>query len=306
MNRMIHHPPQHRLRSTLKWWLAFILFCLTFAGMEWSAKSAGVRSAMIESDREQRTSELLQQLYRYTDRELTDLEADINGGKPLPAEHFDGPNGRSDRAVFDASLIGPRYKGWIVDFEFHPDRSIRSHLLATPPRLHNQDLRDWLGSAEIQTTVERFRQAMLIVCGVAWATLAMLISVAGPYRKRLAQMMIAAALLAMLGWFADPARVELWSVPPLGWIPCAALSGLLIGLLLLLLPVRSRIVRLDRCGACGYDLTGNESGICPECGQFTPVELRRRHEAELAQLANAIECTTLAATSPEIAFDVAQ
>jgi len=25
-----------------------------------------------------------------------------------------------------------------------------------------------------------------------------------------------------------------------------------------------------RCKACGYDLTGNESGICPECGNPSP------------------------------------
>jgi hypothetical protein len=28
-----------------------------------------------------------------------------------------------------------------------------------------------------------------------------------------------------------------------------------------------------RCGQCGYDLTGNVSGVCPECG--TPVSARR-------------------------------
>jgi hypothetical protein len=31
------------------------------------------------------------------------------------------------------------------------------------------------------------------------------------------------------------------------------------------------------CGKCGYNLTGNESGICPECG--TPVEAYRPSEA---------------------------
>lgn len=27
-----------------------------------------------------------------------------------------------------------------------------------------------------------------------------------------------------------------------------------------------RNARAGRCGGCGYDLTGNESGVCPECG----------------------------------------
>jgi len=32
--------------------------------------------------------------------------------------------------------------------------------------------------------------------------------------------------------------------------------------------------RKDRCLSCGYDITGNESGICPECG--TPVSPRKK------------------------------
>lgn len=29
-----------------------------------------------------------------------------------------------------------------------------------------------------------------------------------------------------------------------------------------------------RCLACGYDLTGNVSGRCPECGAFTDATIR--------------------------------
>jgi hypothetical protein len=34
-----------------------------------------------------------------------------------------------------------------------------------------------------------------------------------------------------------------------------------------------RIIRTERglCARCGYDLTGNISGTCPECGQATPL-----------------------------------
>lgn len=28
---------------------------------------------------------------------------------------------------------------------------------------------------------------------------------------------------------------------------------------------------IPRCLACGYDLTGNESGTCPECGRSIPL-----------------------------------
>ena len=29
---------------------------------------------------------------------------------------------------------------------------------------------------------------------------------------------------------------------------------------------RERLAKAGRCARCGYDLTGNTSGICPECG----------------------------------------
>ena len=32
---------------------------------------------------------------------------------------------------------------------------------------------------------------------------------------------------------------------------------------------RARLIRAGLCRSCGYDLTGNTSGVCPECG--TPV-----------------------------------
>jgi len=32
---------------------------------------------------------------------------------------------------------------------------------------------------------------------------------------------------------------------------------------------RSRADGFDRCESCGYNLTGNVSGVCPECGTPT-------------------------------------
>ena len=37
---------------------------------------------------------------------------------------------------------------------------------------------------------------------------------------------------------------------------------------------QSRSRRPEACGNCDYDLTGNESGVCPECG--TPIEASER------------------------------
>jgi hypothetical protein len=41
---------------------------------------------------------------------------------------------------------------------------------------------------------------------------------------------------------------------------------------------KSMSPRLPRCGNCGYDLTGNVSGFCPECGWQLTKRLRRQVE----------------------------
>ena len=80
-----------------------------------------------------------------------------------------------------------------------------------------------------------------------------------------------------LGWRLDPhsprvgrkwnyeylenvtARVW-WVIVPL-WMGLAA-----IGVPTILLTVIDRRSPKGHCQQCGYDLTGNESGVCPECG----------------------------------------
>ena len=49
------------------------------------------------------------------------------------------------------------------------------------------------------------------------------------------------------------------------WFPIAVSTLISVGLLIR--PIRRRSYRRQgRCSRCGYDLTGNESGTCPECG----------------------------------------
>jgi hypothetical protein len=89
----------------------------------------------------------------------------------------------------------------------------------------------------------------------------------------LVEVALVSTFLAMLG----PRYWKAWSdvfqddAPGLGLIATA------VSVVLLLLTVwRARTAAArsgpPRCGKCGYDLTGNESGVCPECG--TGVMLR--------------------------------
>jgi hypothetical protein len=74
----------------------------------------------------------------------------------------------------------------------------------------------------------------------------------------------------------DPSfRRYLWSIRLPFWLP-AVIIGLLVALLLLR---DSRRVRPGCCLCCGYDLTGNVSGRCPECGRAISTEVERTHNA---------------------------
>jgi hypothetical protein len=48
------------------------------------------------------------------------------------------------------------------------------------------------------------------------------------------------------------------------WVPCLGLAGLL-----LYGRFRHKPATWPSCSSCGYNLTGNESEVCPECGEKT-------------------------------------
>jgi rRNA maturation endonuclease Nob1 len=38
--------------------------------------------------------------------------------------------------------------------------------------------------------------------------------------------------------------------------------------------LRGRLTEMGRCAGCGYNLTGNTTGVCPECGAAMPAEAK--------------------------------
>ena len=79
------------------------------------------------------------------------------------------------------------------------------------------------------------------------------------------------AIAALLGALYLPISMEMLPRHPLGFLAFAA--GPIVGSSMMLLagwvnPPRRKIVA-GFCRRCGYNLTGNVSGICPECG--TPI-----------------------------------
>ena len=110
-------------------------------------------------------------------------------------------------------------------------------------------------------------------------------------RRRCAALMCLGVLMAVAGWGWGP------TVAPSGTLHVAVAAALaamaFAGLIALAWPVYDAASPrwLTKCPGCGYDLTGNVSGQCPECGRVTAAELRRQHDAEVALVASSVSQT---------------
>jgi hypothetical protein len=67
---------------------------------------------------------------------------------------------------------------------------------------------------------------------------------------------------AWMPGYVDNGSAHLFWLPL--WIPFAIFSGTA-----LLLHARARKPKPGTCAKCGYNLTGNVTGVCPECGTRT-------------------------------------
>ncbi|MCA9253067.1 MAG: hypothetical protein KDA54_18215 [Phycisphaerales bacterium] len=73
--------------------------------------------------------------------------------------------------------------------------------------------------------------------------------------------------------FSRPSKTRWWAEvfadKGSGWLILPLWVFLLPCLIAVIFAWRSKPIGLNACKHCDYDLTGNESGICPECG--TPI-----------------------------------
>ena len=140
-----------------------------------------------------------------------------------------------------------------------------------PPTLPN--LRTWIDFQNIITWSVGLAVTL-------WATILYSLRFVPHRRRALGEVLIAMALLSGGLWSVngkidtifrtDMARYSFWIAPAM----------LLSGLVLMLLP-KPREKSNSLCWKCSYNLTGNMSGICPECG--TPLVRRGPSAAEIAR-----------------------
>ena len=161
-----------------------------------------------------------------------------------------------------------RQWGWRATFNFERGELVSTRFVV----LDNPVLVRWDGLGDGLNTARWVGETVLLV---AAGTALLMAGLAWRYRQPLGRAAVAAAavgtVLAVLSdGPTETFRSTDWMVahwPAWAW-PATSIG---VGLAVALWPGR-RHHRRGTCRACGYDLTGNASGVCPECG--TPVPVR--------------------------------
>jgi ribosomal protein L37E len=267
-------------RPSRRWVLGWLGVFLGCAGL-WGCEAILYHDDWAEKrERKSRTDELTALLDSYLKQPAAlceKLESDLNGGRPFePSFNYRGVGIRyTCKYWWHAGALGPRFAGWGVEFVFGRPassdlipRTLMSYKITAP--LARPGTSFSAARAEMETT----RNIALLLGGGAWFVGMVTMFFARPWRRQVAQVCLAGVVVAAVAWSVSPTRD--WQrasfVAPL---PIGIASAGLLSLLALIIPVgRSGPgTSAPRCADCGYDLTGNQSGICPECGRPT---LRRR------------------------------
>jgi hypothetical protein len=130
--------------------------------------------------------------------------------------------------------------------------------------------------------------ALTIACAALWGAFTFSALAARPRSTLSGQCALAATILGTWCWALSAAPDDV----TLALYPAAAMCVASVALIIWGLP-RERRWRLPRhrrdtntCASCGYNLSGNVSGVCPECGRRTPrglvAELYPRSRKETA------------------------
>jgi hypothetical protein len=129
------------------------------------------------------------------------------------------------------------------------------------------------GAHSIGPFLDGLGMIALAVCLPLWLVLAIGACFHHRYERPLSHLLLAAACILLV------AGVSITPLNPAAWffgLVLVAVSAVAIG-------STRRIPQGDAtpaCQECGYNLTGNISGICPECGMTVPQELRETSAGE--------------------------
>jgi hypothetical protein len=199
-------PVPPRRAALWKGWLAYAALCGAFIAIEWGTDAAGRHYDLVQL-REDSIARQLEDYIRihYPSRDLIpETELALNSGRPLSRQRLDRSIGWFDRIVLDGSAIYPRCRGWVVQIDYSATPgAIWTYITALPPPARPTRI-EQLGAPSIRHLAEQLRKFVLIISALVWLIVMMTAPMAGPHRRQLGQIAIAAAAFALLAWAADP------------------------------------------------------------------------------------------------------
>jgi hypothetical protein len=286
-------------RRTLVLWAVPLIFCAAVAGVSRAAEASRRRAYAEQWKQLAQSDGLHPSVRRFRGHPVEAVEAALNGGKPLA--RTDGPDDPKLklRVVLPGAALGRQYEGWVVRLTFHrlPAPPVRSGPLGDVPLWQDEldGMRGQVASHGNQgarwryylvsysaappprhegpspatlALLARLRRVMIVFGTAGWVIAVLTLPFARRWRRQVAQVMLACVLVVGVGWAAEPGR-DLSFAALLKPVPAALELGTLASLCALLPRVRRVSTDAPHCDACGYDLTGNVSGVCSECGSPT-------------------------------------
>jgi len=282
-------------RARWAWRIGFLLACVSFATLRCTLESQR-QTNLFEWNGQSILNDHLRDLNGHW---KTEVEA-VLGTTNVRVPQRIAPQLLS--AIVPGAALDPRFDRWKVRLLFTGPRggeTLWDSAIIPPPEPLNRPSQFWWG-------VEYARFALFCLGVIAWlAGLALTMTVRG-VRVPVASVCLAAALVCMMSavlsidWHWEAWR-EFAAVPAWRYFDGAVLMSL-IALIVRLIPSRPPAVGV--CAHCGYDLTGNVSGVCPECGTETESFSRQRRLAELEPTAHRL--SLMSDSAPPIAASSTQ
>jgi hypothetical protein len=276
-----------RSRSTAISWLALLMLCLgVFHARQTTRAWAATDLADFRNGRG-RFADMSPDVGRAIRDELRPLvgqtvdDAEARLGRHRGPEVNVPARGRFIYFV-PGSAVGPWAARWEVVLRFHDGRVVAAYAA-----VKNQT---YPGAPWLCAFAEMLSVGLMALGPLVWVTGLLAFYAQPDARPRFAQVMLAGIVITALGWFTVPDQVSLVlpAAPLIAKVVALLFTASLLDVVRRLLPLRSLSVAGRHCLTCRYDLTGNISGVCPECGTPTPQSRRRRRDDEVEELVKAL------------------